>query len=536
MLVDEELLSARRADAEEAYRDLSMDQVSYLRKRCKTDLFFLANGPLEYDRLDIQLHGHIARWLEQTRNEQYRLFMLPRDHYKSTISTISEAVQMALPNDAEIQDYPYSLGTNIKILIAHENRESASRFLYEIAAAFMKKPVMLALFPDCIPTSREQRINKWELELPRTEHHKEPTFDTIGTGGAAQGRHYNWIKLDDIIGEEARESATVMERAIKWFDNINSLLTRIIMDGWDLTGTHWSYGDIYTHAMRQYGIDRSKSVLIEDDPKVPAGELVAYVRGAIEHGEPIFPSEFPLEKLRIIRKNRMVWAAQYANSPKDSELTEFSERWLKYYNVSGANLYVFDGESSRRVNPWDLDRVILCDPSVGENSLSDPSGIVVTGSDKKNNVYILETIKDHLRPHELIDKILQLYSKWYPRLISIESVAFSATYKYWLQQKCNELKLYPSFYDYKPGSKKSKAARIRGLVNYFAAGQVYIIEGMYDFRDEYDAFPLSKDDHLLDALAQGPEVWAPGLGENTLQQYRDAEDMIMGERSIVTGY
>jgi len=263
---------------------------------------------------------------------------------------------------------------------------------------------------------------------------------------------------------------------------------------------------------------------------------VTYIRGAEEHGEPIFPDEFPADKLAVIKKNRLVWAAQYANNPRDSELTEFHPSWLKYYNVSGHDLVVFDGESSRRVHIWDLDRVVLCDPSVGETSQADESGIIVTGTDRDNNIYVLETVKKHLRPPEFIDMVLRLQQKWNPRLVSIEKVIFSATYKYWLQERAKDMKIYPYFYDYKPGGKRSKIARIRGLTNYFGAGQVFILEGMYDFREEYEAFPLGTSEHLLDAMAQGPEVWTAGLSERQWDDYRAAEEAILAERDAVTGY
>lgn len=534
-LLDEGRLTEARRAAESQFRDLTSDQISYLRKRAKNDLFFLASGPLEYDLLSVGLHGDLCRWLARTRNRQYRLILLARGHYKSTLCTISEGIQMALPNDAEVQEYPWNLGPNIKILLGHEKRESSALFLYEIAKAFTEKPLMLALFPECIPEPRRHRINKWEFELPRTQHHKEPTFDTIGTGGAAQGRHYHRLKLDDLIGEEARESETVMKRSLRWFDNINSLLTRLKIDGWDLIGTRWSYADIYDHAMKRYGVEKDTSVLIDED-EYREGLIAAYVRGAIEDGEPVFGEEFTLEKFEVLRQNRLVWAAQYANNPKDSGLTEFDPAWLKYYNVAGQNLVVFDGESSRTVNKWDLDRVILVDPSVGESEGSDESGIVITGTDKQHNVYVLETIRKRLRPPELIDLILKKYTEYMPRLVSIEKVTFSAVYRYWLEQKAKERRITPSFYDYVPGSKRSKEARVRGLTNYFAAGQVYILEGMYDLLDEYESFPLGTSDHLLDALAQGPEVWTPGLSEREWDDYRKAEDQINDIRDSVTGY
>ena len=60
------------------------------------------------------------------------MILLPRGHYKSTVSTIGESVQIALPNDAGAEDHPFHLGPNVKVLLAHEVRETASKFLYEI--------------------------------------------------------------------------------------------------------------------------------------------------------------------------------------------------------------------------------------------------------------------------------------------------------------------------------------------------------------------------------------------------------------------
>lgn len=254
-LFDEKEINKHRRNAEEHYKDFTSDDIEYFRKRCKSDLFFLANGPLEYTLLSPRLHGNVAKWYERTRGSQYRLMLLPRDHFKSTLGTVVDSVQMALPNTAGIQEHPYSLGPNVKTLIAHEVAKTATKFLFEISAAFTRKELLMALFPECIPTKNYHRINQYELELPRTEHHKEATFSTIGAGGSAQGGHYHWLKLDDIIGQDARESETVMRRTVDWFDNVNSLLTRPKLDGWDLIGTRWAYSDVYSHAMEIYGID-----------------------------------------------------------------------------------------------------------------------------------------------------------------------------------------------------------------------------------------------------------------------------------------
>lgn len=540
LLMDEDVLTEKRGAAEHKYRDLSGTQIKGLRKLAKSDAFFLASGCLEYTLLSEGLHGHYYAWLSRMRGERYRMTLLPRDHYKSTCNTITDSVQMALPGGEDMA-HPYNQGPNIKLLLSHERRETASRFLFEIMKAFRDKPLMLALFPELIPSPRVQRMNKFELELPRDIHHKEPTFDTIGVGGASQGGHYHWLKLDDLVGKEAMESLTVMESVLNWFDNINSLLTRLRYDGWDLIGTRWAPTDVYSHAVKMYGVKKELSILNayeeRDIESMEDGPLVTYARGAIEKGEPIFPEEFTLEDLSILRRNKKVWASQYANNPRDGSLTKFQPDWLKFYNVGrGDRLVIFDGTSSYSVYVRELDRCIFIDPSVGETKHSDESGIVVTGTDSRLNIYVLEAYKKHLKPPELIDEMIRLYMKWTPRLVSIEDVAFQAALKYWFEEKCRQLHVYPSIFPYKPGSKRSKEARIEGLATYAAAGQIFVLEGMHQLRDEWEWFPIGDSKHILDALAQGPESWVPARKVQEVKEVEQARESLMAHRDALTGY
>ncbi len=509
-------------------------------------MFFLASAILDYELLSIHLHGHFCHWLEKTRGERYRIKLLPRGHYKTTLDTIAESVQIALPNEDDkgqviVPEHPWTLGPDVKILIEHETREGASRALYEISEAFLRKPLMLALFPELVPSRSKQRINKWELELPRQRHWKEPTFDAIGIGGAEQGRHYHKVKMDDIIGKEARDSATVMGGVIDTFDNINSLLTRIRFDGFDLTGTRWSLADVYAHAIMKYGLKFAESFIpamdVNKEP-VPEGIAVAYIRAAVENGVPIFQEEFTLEDLAVIRKNKKIWNAQYANNPLDEDLLEFSPKWLKFYNVAvNGDLVIFEGKQGRRrICPRNLDRVVLVDPSMGEDESADETGIIVTGTDNKDNIFVLETVKKRLRPPDFIKELFRLYTKYWPRVIAIEKVNFSGIYAYWFKAECDRLRIYPSIYDYKPGSKRSKAARVRALANYGAAGQIYCLEGHEDLRNEWDKFGVIRSFHLLDAFAQGPEVWRKGPTVEDVRHTQQAYERIEESRSEITGY
>jgi hypothetical protein len=270
--------------------------------------------------------------------------------------------------------------------------------------------------------------------------------------------------------------------------------------------------------------------------EVPDGVITAYLRGNIEKGDVVFPEEFDVEFFNRMRKNPRVYAAQYANNPKESGLTEFSPSWLKFYNLNEPYAFVFEGERTRKVDIWSMDRLIFVDPSMGESDKSDETGIIVTGTDANKNIYILECIKERIKPPELMDLLFSLYSKWRPRLISIEKVAFSGLLSYWFRDKCNDLGVYPTIHEYLPGSNRSKLARIKGLAPFFASGQIYMLEGMHALRDEYEWFGVTNSDHLLDALAQGPELWNPGQENRDMMDNYEAEQEILAQRSSTTGY
>ena len=541
---DEGAMGEARSRGEKSLDHLTLDQIAQIRARCKNDLMFLATI-LEYDLLSVPFHGHMCRWLEDTRDVQKRELLAPRGHYKSTIATVTDGIQISLPDEAGVGLHPYSLGPNVKLLIVHEKRDTAASFLFEIAMAFARKSTFMALWPELIPSRRVHRMNKWELELPRTEHHKEATFSAAGVGGAEQGYHFHHIKFDDLVGKEARKSDVVMEDTILFFDNAGSLLTRPKLDGWELIGTRWSGNDLYDHAERRFGIDKPRSFVRNYKPKkvseMKEGSMALYGRSVVEGGRITFPEEFPEQIVKELKTaNPIIWAAQYVNDPSESGLNQFKESWRRYYNRGrGGRLIVFEGNDYWNVYTSELDIVLLMDPSMGRDKGADPSAFVVTGTSKRGRVFILETIKARLSPPEFMNMWFKLLLKWKPRVSSIEDVAFQYVMAHWFEDKCAKMNLYPAVMPYKTGGKR-KDLRVHALSYYWAAGIIYGDPNMKELWEEYELFPQTEDYHLLDALAQGIERWAE---VSSFLSPEDAEEAIHSaiaasrfERSRVTGY
>lgn len=495
-LSDADNIKKQMQEAERRVRDISSEHYKMLRRISKLNLYFLATDILGYDKLSPGLHGNLVAWMMRTEADRFRLCLLPRGHIKTTLWTISDSVRCALPDDVGDLLYPESLGPDIRIMIGHETDKMASRILVSIATHFMSNPLLMGLFPECVPTPRKHRINNNELELPHKTIWNEPTFDTMGVGAKAQGRHFDKIKLDDIIGDKARDSKVEMETANEWIDNIQAFFISLTRGDLDITGTRWAVGDTYDHIMRIYG-----------------DKLKCYIRGAIEKnakGEdvPIYPESFTLDSFEIIKKNPKIWSSQYANDPSLVD-AEFLPQWLKYFNRRGQNtIVVFDRTplGELKVSQYniesDLDKVILVDPAT-----SGLGGIVVTGTSSDDKVFTLETLKRSWRPPELVEEIFKLVRRYQPRVVSIEEVLFSEVFRPWMQSEMKRRNIYFNIYPYKLKG-KAKEARIRGLANYYAGGKIYHAQDQKELLEEFRTLGASVENkHLLDAFAQGPEVW-----------------------------
>ena len=155
MVIPDQLSTLRKRD--EIRKGLTDEKVDILRKMAKTNLYFLSNTVLQYADLTVNLHGNLCSWLDRTRYDQYRLVLLPRFHFKTTIVTISDSIQIALPDDSGNLPYPFNLGPNVRIGIAHEGAEHAANFLQSIANHVLGNSLLLALFPQILPGTSQRK-------------------------------------------------------------------------------------------------------------------------------------------------------------------------------------------------------------------------------------------------------------------------------------------------------------------------------------------------------------------------------------------
>lgn len=516
--VTQDTIDKSRRLAEKTYETFSSDELEHLKHKAANDLFFLGHGILGYNRLSPDLHGHYLRWIREHRRDRFKMTLMPRSCYKSTCSHI-DSIQSVLPGVIN-EGYPYNMGAELRTMIGHEVLDKAAQFIFELTNHFTSNHRLMGLFPELVPNPRVQRLNKHQLDLPRQGQYSEATFEAFGVGGKSQGRHYDILKLDDIYGEDARDSEAERKSTIQWFRGIQAFFIRLKYSHLWMVGTRYDLDDVYNVAMNDYG-----------------DKMHYYIRKIIEDGKFIFPEEFDEDAVSILRKDLKTWNAWYLNDPYEGT-KKFEDEWLAYYNkIQGRDaLVLMTGHSREVIEYEDLDRVLIFDPAI-----SGQFGLVVTGTDA-NRVFVLEGFRGSLQPQDQIKMIFNLVLRYRPRMVAIEEVVFSALYQDIIKQEMKQRKVYFNVMPVKarrPGmGKMTKLERINILSPYFSSKRVFFNPNHEDLIQEYKNYGATADIHILDALAYGPqypELWR-FLPFGRMERYKQIERQMLQSRDGETGY
>jgi hypothetical protein len=478
-----ELLSQEDMDS------LSSAQMEMLRDRCRHDLFFLSKGVLGRPDVDIYTHGPMCQFLVNEPSVR-RLLLYPRGHLKSTLATVDDSIRLALKNPDN------------RIGIFNEIEDNAIGFLREIKAPFENNELLRFLFPELIPEKLVGPGSHWSARsaaIRRPQTYKEGTWDVFGITGSPTSRHYTNLKLDDLIGLEAKKSPAKMKEAFTFLDNIDPLLVNLDENTIDMIGTRKLRFDLYHRAKEIFG-----------------DELVIHQRQPIEHGEPIFPRKFSLKRLLHIKKSRPeFYAAEYENNPVGKGNRDFAYESIRpfAFGNNGDVVYRDDLGILRRFKVADLDLVMSADPNSGEKNAADFAAICVTGTAPNGYIFALYSWADRVSPSAFVDQCFSVYSRWRPRVIGIEQAGQQTT-KHYFELKSREERLNPRVVTLKPKN-RDKAARIRGALEpIISAGRLFVLKSSTTLRTQLEFHPDLENDDEIDALAYQAEegMWRAPLG------------------------
>ena len=490
-----------------------------LKDKARSSLYFLTKAILNFNKLTPHFHQDFCSFIQRF-DILRKMNLLPRGHYKTTCGTIGYSIWLMIQE--EITQLKIA-GSEIRILLCNESATNAENFLSAIEGVFDENELFRTLFSEIIPDkSKRKRWNQQEMLINRESSWPEATLQTIGVGGAAQSRHYDVIIFDDLIGKEAMDSETVMEKTISWFDYAESLFVSPTKGIAVVNGTRWSKRDLYQH-------------ILEKDKRYQV-----YSRQCIENDKPIFPEEFTTEFFDELRvKNFAHFSSQYLNDPTDPSKCDFKESWLKLYawEKVGDRLCIKFEDDDKAVDFREFDIVGCFDPSIDEKPTSSRRAITYVGMDSRQRVCVFDVYASRETTDLVLEEIFKLYKKWHPRQFGVESVALSKIYIPLIEKEGQLRKEYVSCTPIKVSTHKSKDARIRDAIQQVAAeGRLYRQVWMREFDIEFIEFPQGRTKDILDAVSHCINMLRVPLSAEEEESDEKFERYILSQRSEITGY
>ena len=524
---------AAHGKAEQVWRDM--------RVRSLWSPYYFVKTVLGRNKLSATFHlPEMERFVTNWANGQTKQAIeWSRAFYKTTCYTQGTAIWVVLPVTDEDTAYAVEeLGIDEAAwlhrmrlhdqdatqLLAFETEDNAKKKVGWIKEQFEENQIFRKCFPEIAYTGSERPWNNLCLKIRRNGARKfdqEGSFEAIGVGGALQSRHYSIVWEDDLVGEKAIKSPSIMEDTIGWHGRLAGAFENATTQTRFLVSNRWGYADL-------------NSYIRANEP-----DFVFHTRSAIETGEDgievaAFPEQFSLEKVCALRDGGSLkkydFSCQYLNRPTLPGEKEVNAGALHYYHVEDdgkivcdtcLNVHRLSGQPDMTFKAfwyasW-LNRYAHYDPynAKGAGSTSCPA-LVVVGTAPDGHVLLLDYWMGKQNYGGVYDRIFRYNDVWRPRMFTYEDVGHQNLTQYHIAEiaKTAEFKLkhkpFPRMEGIPTGN-RTKEIRIReGLFPVIEKKQFAIRTKHQTFLSMLETFPHRQLDHdydLLDALSQGSKLW-----------------------------
>jgi hypothetical protein len=530
---------AAEGRAEDVWRDQ--------RVRAIYSPYYLIKVVLQYNKLVPHLHQHdtelfVDRWASGHTEQAVEW---PRAFYKTTTFTIGTGIWIVLPVTEE--DTAYAVNTlgipedtwfhrvalhdqDATQLYAFEVEDNAKKKVDIVRWHFEENQIFRWLFPEIAYTGVESPWNKSCLRIRRIgARRKDPegTFEAIGVGGSLQSRHYSHIWCDDLVGEKARKSPSVMSDTIGWYQRLEGAFENATRRIRFLISNRWGYSDL-------------NSWVRENEPSIPFYTRSAWeIDPASGQEVSIFPEEYSLADLQKIQDKltKYDFSCQYLNSPVMPGEQEVDTAGLHFYEVAEDGTMRCSCGRSYRASA--LHRYLHYDPynAKGAGSKSCPA-LVAVGLSSDEHHFVLDYYTTPETHGKVFDHIFRFNNVWRPRMFTYEDVGHQGLTEHHIRAVSRTT-------DYKAAGHKT-FPRIEGIPTGNRAKEQRIREGLFPviekkkfalrrkhvlLQKQLETFPhrvLNHDYDLLDAITQGAMKTKVG---GRVWQYPQGEDAILGRNN-----
>ena len=434
------------------------------------DLFFLA-----YFVLGIPCnHPWLVDRIREVEEERYGVMDLwPREHFKSTILTYALIIWEILQNPEE------------RIGIMSHTRGIAKAFLQRIKVTLESNQYLLDAFPDIFYQKPEYESPRWSLDhgivVKRQGNYAESTVEAWGlVDGMPTGKHFSVMNFDDLVTVESVNTPETMRKLRECYQMADNL--------GDRRGRRRVIGTIYHHADLHCWLEKQGVLKVRKYP-------------AKVHGRGVYLTNEELDRKKR-NQGEYIFSCQMMLSPISEDNQTFRREDLKFFKQVSHKMHYY----------------ILVDPAGKKNRTSDFTVMFVIGVDSRHNRYVLDMVREKLNLRERWERLKKLVLQYDPKLVGYEEYGMQSDIDY-IQEKMTETGVH--FKIEKVAGLASKEDRIRRLQPLFQEGRIILPATFYAFdqetlekvdlverfiTDEYDAFPYSLHDDLLDCLSRQCDI------------------------------
>lgn len=428
-----------------------------------------------------ELHREMAAFncrnqLEPKTCREYRrrLFLVPREHRKSTVNTVLYAMWRIYRNP----DIRILIGTNVKDLAMEFVTEIRSYFEDEDLQRkvwnarphiegrlipvinrrdeyYKRRKTAAQEYDDDDDDADYRKViwSNWKLRVVRSLKAKEPTLTALSAGMRTTGKHYDLVILDDIVDRENSNTPEKARKILQWANGLESVVTKkaipyeicpgfteILGNEVVINGTRWYHHDYYSKFVGNTDEEMAE--------RLAQQRYSAMVRSVYKNGRDdgdgylcpeIYDEEVDRDMRDALKHEMSEYYAQFHNQiivPEDVTLHSSMLRYLFPGDVEKTNRGVVkyhDPENTdpvtRNKNVYLIRLYMTVDLAGTTNRRSNRSAIAVGGLDELNRLFVFDLRAGKWKPKETVNHIQEMAKSWNINTVHIESgVGFQSTF------------------------------------------------------------------------------------------------------------